>query len=51
MRKNIQHIQLVKSEKSKVESNQTNFHTAEDIDLKKTYSKVLNLSLLAFTTG
>ncbi|WP_396166060.1 methylmalonyl-CoA mutase [Flavobacterium sp.] len=39
MRKNIQHIQLVKSQKSKVESNQTNFHTAEDIDLKKTYSK------------
>jgi methylmalonyl-CoA mutase len=39
MRKNIQHIQLVKSQKSKVESNQTNFHTAENIDLKKTYSK------------
>jgi methylmalonyl-CoA mutase len=39
LRKNIQHIQLVKSQKSKVESNQTNFHTAEDIDLKKTYSK------------
>ena len=39
MRKNIQHIQLVKSHKSKVESNQTNFHTAENIDLKKTYSK------------
>ena len=39
MRKNIQHIQVVKSQKSKVESNQTNFHTAENIDLKKTYSK------------
>jgi methylmalonyl-CoA mutase len=39
LRKNIQHIQLVKSHKSKVESNQTNFHTAENIDLKKTYSK------------
>jgi methylmalonyl-CoA mutase len=39
LRKNIQHIQLVKSQKSKVESNQTNFHTAENIDLKKTYSK------------
>jgi methylmalonyl-CoA mutase len=39
MRKNIKNIQLVKSQKSKVESNQTNFHTAEDIDLKKTYSK------------
>ena len=39
MRKNIQHIQLAKSQKSKVESNRINFHTAEDIDLKKTYSK------------
>jgi methylmalonyl-CoA mutase len=53
MRKNIQHIQLVKSQKSKVESNQTNFHTAEDIDLKKTYSKkdIEGLEHIGFGAG
>ncbi len=53
MRKNIQHIQLVKSQKSKVESNQTNFHTAEDIDLKKIYSKedISDLEHIGFGAG
>ena len=53
MRKNIQHIQLVKSQKSKVESNQTYFHTAEDIDLKKTYSKedIEGLEHIGFGAG
>ena len=53
MRKNIQHIQLVKSQKSKVESNQTNFHTAENIDLKKTYSKedIEGLEHIGFGAG
>ncbi|WP_353149631.1 methylmalonyl-CoA mutase [Flavobacterium sp.] len=53
MRKNIQHIQLVKSQKSKVESNQTNFHTAENIDLKKIYSKedIEGLEHIGFGAG
>lgn len=53
MRKNIQHIQLVKSQKSKVESNQTNFHTAENIDFKKTYSKedIEGLEHIGFGAG
>jgi methylmalonyl-CoA mutase len=53
LRKNIQHIQLVKSQKSKVESNQTNFHTAENIDLKKTYSKedIEGLEHIGFGAG
>jgi methylmalonyl-CoA mutase len=53
LRKNIQHIQLVKSHKSKVESNQTNFHTAENIDLKKTYSKedIEGLEHIGFGAG
>ena len=53
MRKNIQHIQLVKSQKSKVESNQTNFHTAEDIDLKKIYTKedISDLEHIGFGAG
>ena len=53
MRKNIQHIQLVKSQNSKVESNQTNFHTAENIDLKKTYSKedIEGLEHIGFGAG
>lgn len=60
MRKNIQHIQLVESQKSKVksrksevESNQTNFHTAEDIDLKKIYSKedISDLEHIGFGAG
>jgi methylmalonyl-CoA mutase len=53
LRKNIQHIQLVKSQKSKVESNQTNFHTAENIDFKKTYSKedIEGLEHIGFGAG
>lgn len=53
MRKNIQHIQLVKSQNSKVESNLTNFHTAENIDLKKTYSKedIEGLEHIGFGAG
>ncbi|MBP6155316.1 MAG: methylmalonyl-CoA mutase, partial [Chitinophagales bacterium] len=53
MRKNIQHIQLAKSQKSKVESNPINFHTAEDIDLKKTYSKedIEGLEHIGFGAG
>jgi methylmalonyl-CoA mutase len=53
MRKNIQHIQLVKSQKSKVESNQTNFHTAENIDLKKFYTKedIEGLEHIGFGAG
>jgi methylmalonyl-CoA mutase len=53
MRKNIQHIQLVESQKSKVESNQTSFHTAEDIDLKKIYSKedIEGLEHIGFGAG
>jgi methylmalonyl-CoA mutase len=46
MRKNIQHIQLVKSQKSKVKSDMTdnrqpttdNFHSAENIELKPIYT-------------
>jgi methylmalonyl-CoA mutase len=53
LRKNIQHIQLVKSQKSKVESNQTNFHTAENIDLKKIYSEedIEGLEHIGFGAG
>ncbi|WP_353170936.1 methylmalonyl-CoA mutase [Flavobacterium sp.] len=53
LRKNIQHIQLVESQKAKVESNQTNFHTAENIDLKKTYSKedIEGLEHIGFGAG
>ncbi|PHX62281.1 MAG: methylmalonyl-CoA mutase [Flavobacteriales bacterium] len=53
MRKNIQHIQLVESQKSKVNSNQTSFHTAEDIDLKKIYSKedISDLEHIGFGAG
>jgi methylmalonyl-CoA mutase len=60
LRKNLQHIQLVESQKSKVESrksevesNQTNFHTAEDIDLKKIYSKedISELEHIGFGAG
>ena len=53
MRKNIQHIQLVESQKSKVEINQTRFHTAEDIDLKKIYTKedISDLEHIGFGAG
>jgi methylmalonyl-CoA mutase len=55
LRKNIQHIQLVKSQKLKVENQTTtdNFLTAEGISLKENYSKkdVENLEHLDFGAG
>lgn len=52
MRKNIQHIQLVKSRKSKVES-QKSFTTAEGIEVKPTYSEedITNLEHIGFAAG
>ena len=52
MRKNIQHIKLVESQKSKVESKE-NFQTAEGIDVKSTYSKedIENLEHIGFAAG
>ena len=54
MRKNIQHIQLVKSQKSKVESQTAeSFQTAEKIDVKPTYTKedISDLEHLGFGAG
>jgi methylmalonyl-CoA mutase len=61
MRKNIQHIQLVESRKSKVESLTTenrqpttdNFNTAEGIELKSSYAKadIENLEHIDFGAG
>jgi methylmalonyl-CoA mutase len=54
MRKNIQHIQLGKSEKEKGESLKTdNFLTAEGIELKPTYSEkdIENLEHIGFGAG
>lgn len=53
MRKNIQHIQLVKSQESTIESNPTAFKTAEQIDVKQTYTKedLENLEHLDFAAG
>ncbi|MEZ4852663.1 methylmalonyl-CoA mutase [Flavobacterium sp.] len=54
MRKNIQHIQLVKSQKSKVESTSIeNFTTAEGIEVKSTYTKedIENLEHIGFAAG
>ena len=53
MRKNIQHIILVESRKSKVKSNSTTFKTAEQIDVKQTYTKedLKNLEHLDFAAG
>ena len=52
MRKNIQHIQLVKSQKSKVES-QKSFTTAEGIEIKPTYTKedISDLEHIGFAAG
>ena len=52
MRKNIQHIKLIQSEKSKVESKE-NFQTAEGIELKSNYSKedIENLEHIGFGAG
>ena len=54
MRKNLQHIQLNENQKLKVESLENEvFQTAEQIDLKKTYSKqdIENLEHLDFGAG
>ncbi len=54
MRKDIQHIQLVESRKSKVESTGTdNFMTAEGIEVKPTYTEAdtENLEHLGFGAG
>ncbi len=54
MRKNIQHLELVKSEKSKVESTTVeNFTTAEGIEVKPTYSEedITNLEQIGFAAG
>ena len=52
MRKNVQHIQIVESQKSKVEGHE-NFLTAENIELKSFYSKedVKDLEHLDFGAG
>lgn len=53
MRKNIQDIQLVKGQESKAESNPNVFRTAEQIDVKQTYTKedLENLEHLDFAAG
>lgn len=52
MRKNIQDLQLIKSQKSKVES-QKSFTTAEGIEVKPTYSEedITNLEHIGFAAG
>jgi methylmalonyl-CoA mutase len=53
-RKNLQHIKIVESQKLKIENIENqNFQTAEQIDLKKTYSKqdIENLEHLDFGAG
>ncbi len=53
-RKNLQHIKIVESQKLKIENSvNQNFQTAEQIDLKKTYSKqdIENLEHLDFGSG
>ncbi len=52
MRKNIQHIKLVESQKSKVEAKE-NFLTAENIDIKPIYSEedLANLEHIGFAAG
>jgi methylmalonyl-CoA mutase len=52
MRKNIQHIKLVQSEKSEIKSKE-NFLTAEGIEVKQNYTKedLNNLEHLGFTAG
>ena len=54
MRKDIQHLQIVKSEKAKVKSTSAdNFATAEGIELKPIYTKedISNLEHLGFGAG
>ncbi len=54
MRKNIQHLELIKSEKSEIESTTSDkFMTAERIEVKPTYSEedISNLEHLGFGAG
>ncbi|RTL11232.1 MAG: methylmalonyl-CoA mutase, partial [Flavobacteriaceae bacterium] len=54
MRKNIQHLQIVKSEKAKVKSTSAaNFVTAEGIEVKPTYNKedIADIEHLGFGAG
>ena len=54
MRKDIQHLQIVKSEKEKVKSTvSNNFTTAEGIEVKPTYTKedIADLEHLGFGAG
>ncbi|WP_456440692.1 methylmalonyl-CoA mutase [Psychroserpens sp.] len=52
-RKNIQHIKLGQEPNNKADSPENDFHTAEDIDIKSTYSKadIKNLEHLNFVAG
>lgn len=53
MRKNIQHITLENSQKETPNNNTTTFHTAENIEVKPTYSKedIENLEHIGFGAG
>ena len=53
MRKNIQHITLENSKKETPNSNTTTFHTAENIEVKPTYTKedIENLEHIGFGAG
>ncbi|GAA4041874.1 methylmalonyl-CoA mutase [Flavobacterium chungnamense] len=53
MRKNIQHITLENSKKETPNNNTTTFHTAENIEVKATYSKedIENLEHIGFGAG
>jgi len=53
MRKNIQHITLENSKKETPNNNTTTFHTAENIEVKPTYSKedIENLEHIGFGAG
>ena len=53
MRKNIQHITLENSKKETPNNNTTTFHTAENIEVKPTYTKedIENLEHIGFGAG
>ena len=53
MRKNIQHITLENSKKETPNNNTTTFHTAENIEVKPTYTKkdTENLEHIGFGAG
>ena len=52
-RKDIQHIKLDQKSNHKTDNSKNTFHTAEDIDIKSTYSKadIKNLEHLNFVAG